>query len=329
MRKLNYNMRKLKEIIITFLIAGALTAVAQFSPETPLFIKIIPESPEPGSEVRAELVSYNSDLDLANITWTLDGKTIASGVGVKQVSFTSAKAGSKNLLKATAIDEGGQKFQSSAIIRPASVTLLVESKSHVPPWYKGAALPSADGRILVTAMPEFYSGKTKLSPASLIYEWRVDGEVKRELSGRGKQNISASTPNGLREIEVKVSSADGTFKQTGFVSLRGIIPEILFYERSSSGLITSKSIKTKTVSPGTKFEVEAIPFFINYSSPSDLKYSWKQNGDGISPLSGRSQALSVEAMQGSSGQSAQIEVAITNVKNIFENVINFFNVEVR
>ncbi|MBI2024381.1 hypothetical protein HYT00_03285 [Candidatus Giovannonibacteria bacterium] len=307
-------------------------ADAQFAPTSTLFIKITPDFPEPGVNVTAELISYNTDLDLASITWTLDGKVILTGAGSKQVSFTSASIGSKNTLKAVAIDPGGQTYQTSIIIRPARVTMLIEAKSRVPVWYKGAALPSADGRVLVTAVPEFYSGASKINPALLIYEWRVDGEIKRGLSGKGKQNISVLAPGAgstPKDIEVKISSSDGTMKQQGFASIKPYPVELLFYERSSSGLITSGAIKTKVISPGTKFEVEAVPFFVNYQSSSDLSYSWRQNGNSISPLSGRPQALSVEALSGTGGEGAQIDVIITNAKNIFEKIYNYFDVEVK
>src|SRR3989344_4063284 len=107
-------MLTLKKIILISSATLALSTSAQFGVTgASLFIKIIPEFPDPGAMIAATLISYNTDLSRADIIWTLDGKTLARGEGVREVSFTAAKHGSRNILLAKTLTPNGERVHTS------------------------------------------------------------------------------------------------------------------------------------------------------------------------------------------------------------------------
>lgn len=328
-------LRVLKYILLALIFAPLFIVRAQlgFPGGANLSIKISPEFPDPGAEVRAELISYSLDVNRASITWVLDGKVLAGGVGIKEVSFKAASHGSKNTLSASATSPGGESFETSVNIRPQSVDLILEAKSRVPYWYKGAALPISKTRVVVSAIPNFISGGARISPSSLQYEWKVDRRLISDFSGRGRQSISVLTP-GLgdtpKEVKIKVSSSDATLVKEATALVQAFSPEILFYERLPlEGLKTSLALRTKSVFPGEGFEVQAVPFYMNYSSLSDLSFSWSFDDSPADSLSGEPDALLVKTLAGSEGRSGLIEILVSNLKTLFESVNASFNVHVQ
>lgn len=322
-------------IILGMLLLPALAVQAQLGLPggASLSIKISPEFPDPGAEVRAELLSYSLDVNRASITWVLDGKVLANGVGVKEVSFKAASHGSKNTLSASATSPGGERFETSIAIRPQSVDLILDAKSRVPYWFRGASLPISRTRAVVTAIPNFISGGARISPSSLQYEWRVDRRLLSNFSGRGQDSISVLTP-GLgevaKEVTVKVSSSDATLVKEASVLVRAFSSEVLFYERLPlEGIKTSRALGTKNIFAGGGFEVQAVPFFMNYSSLSDLSFSWNFNGNPTDSISGEPDALSVKTLDGSVDQSGLVGILVSNLKTLFESANASFNVNVQ
>ncbi|HBT81755.1 hypothetical protein A2757_00335 [Candidatus Giovannonibacteria bacterium RIFCSPHIGHO2_01_FULL_48_47] len=322
-------------IILGILLLPALSAQAQLRLPggASLSIKISPEFPDPGAEVRAELLSYSLDVNRASITWALDGKALASGVGVKEVSFKAAAHGAKNTLSASATSPGGERFETSVVIRPQSVDLILDAKSRVPHWYRGAALPISRTRVVVSAIPNFISSGARINPSSLQYEWRVDRRLISDFSGRGKDSISVLTP-GLgevaKEVMVKVSSSDASLVKEARAMVQAFSPEILFYERLPlEGIKTSLALRTKNLFAGGEFEVQAVPFSMNYSSLSDLSFSWSFDGNATDPLSGEPDTLLVKTGGGSEGQSGLIGILVSNLKTLFESVNASFDVNIQ
>lgn len=326
-------LAKFSILVLVMILAFSAQAQLGLPGGASLSIKISPEFPDPGAEVRAELLSYSIDVNRASITWALDGKVLASGIGIKEVSFKAASHGSKNTLSASATSPGGERFETSVAIRPQSVDLILDAKSRVPYWYKGAALPISRTRVVVSAIPNFISGGARISPSSLQYEWRVNRRLISDFSGRGKDSISVLTPSlgeVAKEVTVKVSSSDATLVKEASTLVQTFSPEILFYEQLPlEGIKTSLALSTKNIFAGGEFEVQAVPFFMNYSSLSDLSFSWNFNGNPTDSISGEPDALSVKTLDGSGGQSGLIGILISNLKTSFESVNASFNANVQ
>src|SRR3989304_7398805 len=72
--------------------------------------------------------------------------------------------------------------------KPVEVNLLMEPGSYAPGWYRGASLPTLESKTKISAFI-FLNGK-KLLPANFIYNWTIDGNLDRVVSGKGKDGIS-------------------------------------------------------------------------------------------------------------------------------------------
>jgi hypothetical protein len=317
-----------KILFLTALALFALNTHAQFGlPGGSASITISPKFPNPGEEVTAKLSSLSADLDSSTITWTLDGKTLSSGVGKKEATFKAAKHGSANNLSAEIVTSVGQELEASLVLRPQLADLIVEARSKIPAWYEGASLPTNNSGVKVLAMPNFIVSGSRLNPASLQYEWRINDRLMRDLNGKGKQSINVSGESS--SISVKISSQDGTISKEVFASIQSTQPEVLFYETNSlEGIISSQALKTSVIKGGENIEVEAVPFYLSYADSVDLNFAWRFNGNSTEPMPDKPAALIIKSFPESKGQTALVEVIISNAKNLLEKVADSFNVKV-
>ena len=206
----------------------------------------------------------------------------------------------------------------------------MEPGSYAPGWYRGASLPTLESKTKISAFI-FLNGK-KLLPANFIYNWTIDGNLDRVVSGKGKDGISYSFPKskGSKSI-IQLEVLDNKNKRRGKaeIVIDPKLSEVLIYEKNSSGPITSRAISRKTIGPGTQFTVKAVPFFMTFASKSDLQFIWFQDSQPQSSIEGESDAYMVEAKPGSEGQSATFKVIVTNIKSLLEKIENSLYVEVR
>ena len=215
-------------------------------------------------------------------------------------------------------------------LKQVEVNLLMEPGSNVPSWYRGAPLPTLESKTRVSAFI-FLNGK-KLPPGNFTYSWTIDGNLDRIASGKGKESISYAFPKSKGSssaIQVEVLDTKNKLRGKGEILINPRIPEVLIYEKSSSGPITARAIKNKTMGPGSKFEIKAVPFFMNFVAKSDLQFIWFQDSSPQNAVDGQPDSYVVEAMPGSGGQNATFKVIITNTKSLLEKVENSLYAEVR
>src|SRR3989344_5968640 len=184
-----------------------------------LNINLVPNYPKPNSRVRLSLTMYTENLDNAQIDWYVDGKKVLSGIGEKVYTVTTSKAGTETDVEIIITLASGAKFSKSLTLKPATIDLLWQSDSYVPPFYKGKALFPSQGNVVITAMPEFYSGSSKVSPSSLNYSWTVNDKVLQNQSGYGKQSIKVAGPALGTSINVLVTVTDNSMGITSDTSL--------------------------------------------------------------------------------------------------------------
>ena len=324
----------MKYLFITLLLltisASLARAQEDFQSVTTATIEISPEFPEPFSKVTAKAISFSFDMDRASIQWFLNGRGLEQGTGLKEIFFEIGPLGSENILKAVITPQGGGgQIIKTAEIRPQAIDLLVEAKSFIPPWYKGGGVVTAGSRIKVIAVPHFISDGARLDSKTLVYDWKIDGETRGDLSGRGRQSLVFKAPaisSAVTEISVKISSPQGNIESEARTFVETRSPELLFYERRPlEGLISSEALSVRTITAGSRLEIEAVPFFANISSLKELVFSWKFDGAEVLPNPREPNLFVVKSETGNSGQ-AFIETAAKNLKNILEEVSASFYV---
>src|ERR1035437_8597866 len=173
-------------IILGIVLPFKANAVSQSS----ILVNVAPENPTPNENVSITLSSYASNLDSVLISWSVDGKTVLSGIGKKSFSLNAPAAGGEtNVVASISLPDGA--IDTRIIIRPAVMILLWQANdSYVPPFYRGKALPTPDSEIKVVAMPEIKSGSSLVDPTNMTYAWKQDYNNMQDASGYGKNSFS-------------------------------------------------------------------------------------------------------------------------------------------
>ena len=211
-------------------------------------------------------------------------------------------------------------------LKQVEVNLLMEPGSNVPSWYRGAPLPTLESKTRVSAFI-FLNGK-KLPPGNFTYSWTIDGNLDRIASGKGKESISYAFPKSkgsASAIQVEVLDTKNKLRGKGEILINPRIPEVLIYEKSSSGPITARAIKNKTMGPGSKFEIKAVPFFMNASSFENLNFRWNFDGLEIPADPTEPNVFLVKSNSGSSG-SALLNLIVNNLKSVLEEARASLNI---
>ena len=119
-----------------------------FALSNELGVEIIPNYPEPNTVVFINLTLYTDDLNSADINWYKDGKSVLSGKGETKYSFRMGGVGEETTIEIKIKLLSGASFSKSFTLNPASVNLVWEANSFVPPFYKGKALHPRQGGFL-------------------------------------------------------------------------------------------------------------------------------------------------------------------------------------
>src|SRR3990167_3192742 len=163
-------------LITIFIISGAvLPFKANAASPSSISVNVVPENPAPNENTSITLSSYANNLDSVLISWSVNGKSVLSGIGKKSFSVNAGAAGSETSVVATiSLPDGA--IDTRIIIRPAVMVLLWQANdSYVPPFYKGRALPTPDSEVKVVAMPEIKSGSGFVDSKKMTPIWEQFG----------------------------------------------------------------------------------------------------------------------------------------------------------
>lgn len=254
----------------------------------PISVTVSPETPKPNSSVSIKIQSFSVDLDRALIVWTVNGKEENKGVGLKRFDLTAGPTGSSKRVDIAATVVGMGTFKQTIIIKPADVSMLWESDTYTPPFYKGKALHSFNGSFRVVAVPEFIGSDGKrIDPRDLIYTWKKNGEVQGDASGYGKTSFIGSQTSYLRqgeEISVEVSSPRENAAGSGSITIIPTVPKLVLYEKSplygpqyETAIVKNKNLENEEIT------VLAEPYFfsVGSSKAGALTYAWTLNGSAL------------------------------------------------
>jgi hypothetical protein len=280
-----------------------------------LGVEIIPTYPRPNETVFVNLTLYTGDLNSANITWYKNGKSVLSGKGETRYSFRTGNVGEETKIEIVVNLLNGGSFSKTFTLNPASVDMVWEAISYVPPFYKGKALHPMQGSLKLVAMPEFVKNGRRIPPQNLIYEWSNRTEAYQSQSGYGKNVVvlNGSILGRSENIEVLVTDPVNNLVAQGFVDIAPVDPEIVFYENNPYyGHIFDKALTGSFNLDAGEVQILAAPFYFTKESSGGLKYEWRLNGQTVPDLSGSMTAI-FRKPEGESGQSAiSLQVAIDN-----------------
>lgn len=291
--------------------------------QTTIDIQLVPEVPGPNEEIYVSLASYATDLNAANITWTVNGKNIKSAIGEKTFTFNTGGVGVKTTLSITIRTAEGELIEKSLTIKPTEVDLMWQSKSFVHPFYKGKAMFSHQNEITFIAIPHITnSGGQEIGVKNLIYKWKKNGTVIEDSSGFGKNSYTFNGPLISRPVEVSVEVS--TLNDEGIAFNSTLVepqdPFVIFYKKDPTyGIGFQRSLQgTVELNNSREITVVAMPFFFGtlIQSPAELLYKWFINGTPIGNDSGAYTQV-FRQIEGVSG-SSRISLSIENERKILQ-----------
>ncbi|MCC7469579.1 MAG: hypothetical protein IT284_00320 [Bacteroidetes bacterium] len=250
-----------------------------------------PQNPSPGERISFSVAAFEFNVDLAKITWTVDGKAQNSGTGLKNFFANAPENGKSMNVGVEVVPQNGSAINRSVLVSPASIDIVWEAlDSYTPPFYKGKSLPISQSQIKVSAIPVIKNGNTTLrNPGDFAYTWRKDGTNFPGQSGLGKSSFSFSHQTLDKNNKIEVSVTDGTRTASNVLTIAPYSPEIIFYEvdrntglpKYQEAFGNNKNIKQSRVS------VIAEPFFLSkdYLKNTTIKTLWQLNGQQVnSPI---------------------------------------------
>lgn len=294
-----------------------------------LDIEISPQNPGPGESVQINIQSYLTDLNRANMTWTLNGKVLQKGIGKTSFSFQNGPSGQTTRLSISILTIEGDAVTKQLSWSPVGVTVLWEADTYTPPFYKGKALMTPQSRVRAIAIPDTNTGKSALSSGNLVYTWKKDGSVVSEASGYGKNSLLfiGPKPYGETNIRVQASSLSGSVNSEIRIDIPLSNPFVLLYENDPLlGVLYKKTLNPNITLSKKEFSISAEPYFFSYEAvenPSSA-YMWSLNGQEIH---NPSRLITLRNENGVAGTS-RIALAARGVKQTFQNagqsiMINF------
>ena len=289
-----------------------------------IVLSINPEYPQANADVTASLASYSTDLNRANISWSLNGQLAIQKVGQKTFSFRVGGIGTQTTIAVQIQASDGSFINKQIIITPADIDMLWEAENaYVPPFYAGKALITSEAMIKVVAVPASNNGE------NYTYSWKQDDTNKPDSSGYGKNfySFKNSFLEPSNTIEASVSDLYGSNIGAGKITLTMGIPKILFYEKDPTlGTRWEKALTDGITINSNGETLVAEPYFFtprNLNS-SDLDFKWSLGGSAIDTPSTPNE-LSIKPESGQSGTST-IALSINNIKTLFLSLNKTLNV---
>lgn len=306
-------------------------AASLFPPQGQVQLILSPEFPEPNQAVTVTAQSFSFDSDVTFLSWTYNGKNVASGKGITSYSFNTGSAGSLHRVSVTASAKG-TTFSDTLTFRVSDVLLTWEAQTHTPPGYRGRALPTSGALVRVHAFPQlFVSAAQTVNPDNLIYQWTLDDTDARDQSGRGEKSFSFRVANGkgvTHRVSVIVTNEDKSTSAFAKVDVRVEDPQILFYEdKILEGPRYEKAQAQFFVASGEELRLRAEPFFFLSGSVDALSYQWRVNGQSIQATSKPRQFL-FRTEQGSGG-SHYVSLDMENQFQLFQRGSGSVSIEVQ
>jgi hypothetical protein len=293
---------------------------------------IVPENPLPGQDVTISLTAYGSDINTANISWSVNGTVIQKGTGLDQFSFTAGKNGEAKNVVATILFENLPVITKTFTITPQEVSILYEADSYTPPFYKGKGLYGLEGTVTFVAIPNIVSSTgIKLNPNNLIYKWTIDGTVLGSKSGYGKNSLSYTGSILGKDVfvMVDVTSPDKTTTGKGIMLLSVEKPEVLLYEKNPLyGILFNKELSSNGISLSEReVTIEAIPFSTSASNANsnNLSYSWLINSSKI-PVPTNQNYVTFRNATGQKGSSL-VSVLVNNTDHFLQQMQNSLSIK--
>ncbi len=305
--------------VLMFLIAPFF-ASAQSS-KADISIDITPKIPKPLQNVNVSVSSFSSDLDKADISWTLDGRLELRGVGKKNFSFRTNETGNPSTVDVDVSLGGVPALSKRVIIQPGEVDLLWQAvDSYVPRFYRGKALPVSESKIKVVAIPNIKNADgVRLKENDFSFKWKKGYDPVQNASGFGKNSFiyKNSYLDTVDNIGVAISSLSAGNTAEGNVSITPGQPKILLYKKDPFFGIKHENTLSSFLDLNEPTTIAAEPYFFSADNKNinNLKYDWSINGKRTNTSNINELSITLDK---NSGGNANIGIVVENASKLFQ-----------
>lgn len=273
-------------IIIAGVFLTTTSVSAQFNESSDISVGVLPANPQPNQTVQITIESYSINLDSAQITWSVNGKQVKKGMGIKNISTQTGKLGTETSVSIT-VSTGAETFTKNISIVPASVSILWEARTYTPPFFKGKALFSHQSNIVFVAAPRIMANGREIPKENLIYTWSKNGTVLGDQNGYGRYTLAITGSIISRPLSIDLEVSDPNTGITAFdtIDIAPIEPEITTYVVDPLyGVQYNKAIRGTLPLIGKEVTLTAVPYYFSNvgSTLGNVSYNWSINGNTIS-----------------------------------------------
>ena len=298
-------------LIISLFLGLKIPAVfaQSFTNEPNITIKITPADPEPGEETTASLTSYETNLNLARITWSHNGK-VKSGYGETKFVINVGNDETKTeVINADIVLSDGQQIQKQITITPSNFDITWEAlNTKYPPFYKGKKIPIKENSIRVAIIsPNNSAGATS-------YTWTRNGTNIKNKAGSNKPYIDFTNTEIDKKENINVAIVNKEKNANRNIEIPFTNPRILFYEYSPlTGIFLGNSIENKVIGYENIISILAIP--VGYNNLSKNIVSWELSNTSV-PNQKNPYLLSFNAPDEQG--KVNLTVSIENLKTLYQ-----------
>lgn len=286
--------------------------------------EVSPENPGPHQSVTVHVTSNLVDTNRYPITWTVNGKTVTSGIGSRTITVTTGDYG-QTIDVAMAIKLAESVVTKQITLTPQDTTLLWEAAdSYVPPFYPGKKLPSYESLVRIVSIPNFLT-TTSGGSKSAVYNWSRNNSVVPDAGGYGKDSmlIQHNRVRPSEIIEATVSSTDGSASAASQITVPFFDPKILFYEKNPVTGLKSLFAKSNIYFGSDAATIIAEPYFFSTpnGNPNTLSFDWTMNKKSIS-INNTKNPETLQLQNPGTAGVAQIGLTVTVPTKLFQTAAN-------
>lgn len=319
-------MKLIRTFLIMFVLLLPVFVHAQ-SQEQQLTVTLDPETPTPYDKVTVSLSSYSFDVYNSMIIWSIGGKQVTKGMGMKSVTVNTRGIGEAIPVSAQIVTPGGQTVNTSVNVMPQSVDLMWEAiESYTPPFYEGKTLPSEGAAVKVTAVPNLGINGKKIAPENLAYSWYLNDELVENVSGYGKQSavFKLDYLNPSTSIKVNARSSGGiSTEKTISITPHEVMP-LLYTHDDLLGTDFSNMVNRRLeIMNDTTIALEPFYFSTKGYLEKSATYDWYLDGLPVTPR--EKTLLSLRPKENSAG-SRTLLIKLSNSSRLLQEAETLIDV---
>lgn len=311
---------------VLFLFSTGANVSAQLGPGTDaVLVELSSNFPKPGEQISVKLTSYSADLDRAKIFYSVNGKVISSGAGLKNFSFRMGALGVPITLGVVVDSPAIGRFEKNITINPADVDILWQATdSYTPPFYKGKALPARMSKIRAVAIPDMKTPSgARVKGDTVVYLWKLDNKPQLEKSGLAKNFIDFGLDYVSEDKTISLNAS--SVNEAGLAAesksfFEAVEPQIVFYEdRPIEGITYETALGGTLTLKNEEATLLAEPYFFSATQKIKryLSFVWVVGENIANGTASDPSELTLKSPKGVSGESP-ITIYVKNDKKLLQ-----------